>query len=70
MTPMNEQQHKELSQCRDIALAHLEQMETIINKMVPIPYALSQQVSVAIHKVKRIELEVVSATEQASPDQE
>lgn len=67
MTPMNEHQ---LSQCRDIALAHLEQMEAIINKMVPIPYALSQQVSVSIHKVERIELEVVSATEQASPDQE
>lgn len=65
---MTEQQHKELSQCRTLALSHLEQMETIINKMVPIPYALSQQVSVAIHKAERIELEVTR--EQASPDQE
>lgn len=61
------EQHKELSQCRDLALSHLYQMEAIINKMPQIPYTLSQQVSVAIHKVSKIELEVVSA-KQACPD--
>lgn len=53
---MTDQQHKELSQCRGIALANLEQMEAIINKMVPIPYSLSQQVNVCAHKVRRIEI--------------
>jgi len=64
---VTEQQRKELSQCKDLTLSHLYQMEAIINKMPQIPYTLAQQVSVTIHKAERIELEVVSA-KQASPD--
>lgn len=51
-----EELKQQLSQCRDLALAHLEQMQAILARSAGTHYALSQQVSVAAQKVRRIEI--------------
>lgn len=51
-----EELKQQLSQCRDLALAHLEQMQAILARSAGTHYALCQQVDVATHKVRRIEI--------------
>lgn len=44
-----EELRQQLSQCRDLALAHLEQMRAILTRSAGTHYALCQQVDVATH---------------------
>lgn len=51
-----EELRKQLSQCRELALAHLEQMQELLQRSDRPHYSLSQQVNVCAHKVRRIEI--------------